>query len=651
MFHDTELLGILITSVLFAAAVFLVFRFLKVPKKKEKEKAKTFHLSFTHPSKVYKGYDKNDWRNLILITGLYAIVSFWQLGSASMPVTTWQPAHNITSQDIVFELDDDTKFDAIYTFYGEGDNNANPDNYQLGTQGMEIYGSSNNSDWTRIATLKEGSIYEYQITEGKWNFRYIWLRCTDPDNSLSEIGFRSTDHSHFLKLHVIMDGESKSRYPATLLIDEQNKLKMYPTYLDEAYFDEIYHPRNAWEIANGEDMYATVHPLFGTNLMALSIHFFGMNPLAWRLPGVLFGIMLMPMFYAVLKRLFEKTSLCTIGLILFGADFMHLTTSRIGTLEPFSVFFILLMFWFMIRYIQTSFYDTSRRKQLILLLLCGISMGVAISTKWTACYSAAGLAILLFTYWFHEYIEYRKARKFLLQKDIAEPERKEAERMTAIFPKRFWISFASCFVFFLFIPAVIYCLSYLPDRVWKGDTWSVANVWKQAEYMYNYHISLKATHPYSSTWNQWLFDIRPIWYYFGQDGQGLQHSISCFSNPLMTWLALPAIIFTLAVAVVKKDQSAWVIVIGYITALAPWIIIKRCVFAYHFYPTSFFAILSIVMLFQYMEDIGKAGKIFMLVYLILYVIVFLAFLPVTAGFGTTLDYIHSLEWFSTWYFG
>lgn len=650
MFRDTELLSILIVCLLFTGVIFLLFHFLPERKKRE-EKRTVPGLPFIHPSREYHGYEKKDWCNLILITGIYAIISFWQLGSSVMPVTTWQPTSPSGSQDVVFELDDDTKFDAIYTFYGEGDNNSNPDTYQLGTQGMQIYGSNDNENWTMIATLKEGSIYEYQITEGKWNFRYVWLRSTDKNNSLSEIGFRSTDHSHFLKLHVTMDGESGSKYPATLLIDEQNKLKMNPTYMDEAYFDEIYHPRNAWEIANGEDMYATVHPLFGTNLMALSIHLFGMSPLAWRLPGAIFGVLLMPLFYAIMKRLFGKTSLCTIGLILFGADFMHLTTSRIGTLEPFSVFFILLMFWFMIRYIQTSVYDTPGKKQLGLLLACGISMGVAIATKWTACYSAVGLALLLFAYWFHEYLEYRQAKKFLLQKEITDTEKKEAETVISIFPKRFLISFVSCFVFFLFIPAVIYCLSYLPDHVWKGDTWSVANVWKQVEYMYDYHTNLKATHPYSSTWNQWLFDIRPIWYYFGQDGQSLQHSISCFSNPLMTWLALPAIIFTLAIAIVKKDQSAWVIVIGYITALAPWIIITRCVFAYHFYPTSFFAILSIVMLFQYMEDIGKAGKIFILVYLILYVIVFLAFLPVTAGFGTTLAYIHQLEWFSTWYFG
>ena len=117
------------------------------------------------------------------------------------------------------------------------------------------------------------------------------------------------------------------------------------------------------------------------------------------------------------------------------------------------------------------------------------------------------------------------------------------------------------------------------------------NVWKQCEYMFQYHSSLNATHPYSSTWKQWLLDLRPIWYYNGYDANDIQHTISCFSNPLMTWLSLGAIVFTVLDGIRTKKQSALVIVIGYITALAPWMIITRCVFAYHFYPTSIFAII------------------------------------------------------------
>jgi hypothetical protein len=47
----------------------------------------------------------------------------------------------------------------------------------------------------------------------------------------------------------------------------------------------------------------------------------------------------------------------------------------------------------------------------------------------------------------------------------------------------------------------------------------------------------------------------------------------------------------------------------------------------------------------------KWGKRFILLFLLTYIILFLAFLPSTAGFGTTLPYIKSMEWFGSWYFG
>lgn len=646
LFQDTELIPIVLVSLIFCTIICLLFHFIPERKTKEIEQNDHDHLPFIHYTQKNPKYTNKDIRNIILVTGVYAIVSMWNLGTAVFPVTTWQPVKE--GQDVVFALSEETAFDGIYTIYGEGDNNSNPDTYQLGTEGMLVYGSNDHENWEKIAELEKGSIYEYQIIDGEWDYKYVWLHSSSKNNSLTEFALRNDDH--FVKLTIDMDGASESEYPGTLLIDEQDKLVITPTYEDEGYFDEIYHPRNAWEIANGQYMYATVHPLFGTNTMALFIKLFGMSPFVWRLPGAIFGILLVPLFYVIARRLFQKTSLSTIASVLLAGDFMHLTTSRIGTLEPFSVFWILVMFYFMIRYIQMSWYDTPFKKQFKYLGICGITMGIAIATKWTACYSAVGLAILLFAYFFQRFTEYLKARKFLNNEDITQEEKDEAMHIAKTFPYAFWMTVGLCFLFFIFIPIIIYALSYLPDKVWKDDSWSLSNVWDQVMYMYNYHIDLDATHPYSSTWDQWLLDIRPIWYYNGYDSNSLQHTISCFSNPLMTWTALITIIFSLIDGIRTKSHSAFIICIGYITALAPWIMITRCVFSYHFYPTSFFAILSIVYFFRYLEQ-KKTGRILIIIYLIIYIGLFLAFLPATAGFGTTNAYIKSLEWFETWYFG
>jgi dolichyl-phosphate-mannose--protein O-mannosyl transferase len=171
--------------------------------------------------------------------------------------------------------------------------------------------------------------------------------------------------------------------------------------------------------------------------------------------------------------------------------------------------------------------------------------------------------------------------------------------------------------------------------------------------MYHYHINLKATHPYQSTWYQWLLDIRPIWYYSGVKAEGVSHSISCFSNPLLTWAGLLSIFFVIYHCIREKDPKAWFILIGYATALGPWILlVKRCVFAYHFYPTSFFTMLAIVYEAEKLlkKNEEKAVK-FLKLFTIAYVFLFVMFLPATAGFGTTQGYIKLLEWFPTWYFG
>jgi dolichyl-phosphate-mannose--protein O-mannosyl transferase len=330
---------------------------------------------------------------------------------------------------------------------------------------------------------------------------------------------------------------------------------------------------------------------------------------------------------------------------------MHLTTSRIATLEPFSVFFILLMFYFMVRYYYTSFYDTPLKKTLHTLFLCGIFMGIAIATKWTACYSAVGLAVLLFSNLLRRMYEYHHAKISLQHlEELTDSEASEALKIKDFFWKKFWITILCCFVFFIIIPAAIYWLSYLPDRVWKYDSWSIENVWKQIVYMYEYHVNLKATHPYSSVWYMWIVDARPIWYGIFEDAAGLQHSISCFSNPLLTTLGLFAFVFTARDVVIKRDHTAWAIIVGYLSAFVPWLLVTRCVFSYHFYPSSCFLILAIVYLFSKIMD-KPAGKRFIQIFLAAYVILFFMFLPVTAGFGTTLPYIKFMEWIPSWYFG
>jgi len=574
---------------------------------------------------------------LSAIVLIYSLISFTRLGSLKMPSTTWQPVK--TPQSTIFELTGDTYFNEILVFYGEGDNNSNPSNYQLGLNDLIVYGSDDQKNWEQLTLLSGGSIFRYVPFYGDWDYRYIRLVSQNGNDTISEIAFMDEFSGRILPVRIIEDEGASSRYPASFMIDEQDQIPGDITFYDESYFDEIYHPRNAWEIANGQFMYPTVHPLLGTEMIALSILLFGNNPFAWRLPGALFGSAMLVLFYCLLCELTDRKRLALTGTFLLACDFMHVTTSRIGTLEPMSVFFILLMFHFMIRYARTSFYQVPFEKTLLILLACGISTGLGIAVKWTACYSAVGLAIILFHTLYRRWKEYQTWNQ--------SEEKKEST--VARFPEYFTKTILWCFVCFIAIPVVIYFLVYLPAP-FARDGWSIDNVIRLTMSIYRYHINLDATHPFQSVWYQWILDIRPIWYYshFGTDG--IYYTISCFSNPLLCLAGIPAILYTLHEAIRHRNLAAFIIFVGYITALLPWVLVQRCVFAYHFYPTSMFMIMAIAWSMERLRDqIPSIGR-FLDLFLILVLVVFIIYLPVTCGFGTTHEYAKALEIIPSWTF-
>ncbi len=543
---------------------------------------------------------------MVSITLVYALISLWNLGSNKIPTTTWQPVE--AYQTFILEVEDG--FNQINLIYGEGDNNSLEKGYQLGVENMIIEGSNDLHNWVEISTLEKGRIFEYSFIEGDYNYKYIRITSTNIKQTLTEIAF--IKDNELVNVSVYEDKYADSKYPASLVIDEQDKVVISPTYYDEFYFDEIYHVRNAKEVADGQYMYASVHPLLGTNIIASFIKFFGFTPFVFRLPGALFGIAIVVLIYLLAKLLFDKTIISSLAAIFSACDFMHLTTSRIATLEPFSIFFIILMFYWMIKYYK----EEDHKKEIVDLLICGISMGLAISTKWTACYSAIGLAVILF--------------------------KKLTETKKNVISSLLW-----CVLFFVIIPLIIYWLSYLPDKVWR-DSWSIKNVWEHNITMFEYHSKLVSTHPYSSKWYQWLLDIRPIWYYSNINDVGISNTIACFSNPLLTWAGVPAIIYCLFKI---KDKTSFIIAIGYLTAILPWTPISRTTFAYHFYPTSIFVILAICFCANKLMEKRNENRQLIYIFMALYVLIFIVYLPICTGFGTTKVYIKALELFPTWYFG
>ena len=115
---DSELFSIL----LLCAGVYVLLRllFTLIPEREKAPLPKESALPFVMSSNDRLRLTKNDFRLMLTITAMYAVVSLHMLGSTVFPVTTWQP--DADKRDVVFELKDETAFDAVYIIYGEGDN-------------------------------------------------------------------------------------------------------------------------------------------------------------------------------------------------------------------------------------------------------------------------------------------------------------------------------------------------------------------------------------------------------------------------------------------------------------------------------------------------------------------------------------------------
>ncbi len=366
------------------------------------------------------------------------------------------------------------------------------------------------------------------------------------------------------------------------LFDEQNLVPDAPSYMNSMYFDEIYHGRSAYENLQGVTLYETTHPPLGKLIISIGISIFKMVPFGWRFMGVLFGVAMLPILYIFLKNMFGKTVIATCGTILFGFDFMHFVQTRIATIDTYGVFFILLAYFFMYRYI-TQDPEMPFKKTLPSLALSGLFFGIGCASKWIVVYAGIGLLALyiLRLVW---------CAKVYSENDVPG------------FKKLLFKTLAISVVFYLVVPVVVYCLSYIQNgriagmSIKDGMLWDpnyYKMIWDNQTFMFTYHSGLDATHSYSSTWWQWILDARPILYYRNIMDGGLKSSFAAFGNPIVWWGGFLAIIAMVYQLIKFKDGKALFILIGYLSQIGPWIFISRVVFVYHYFPSVLFLVLAL----------------------------------------------------------
>ena len=176
------------------------------------------------------------------------------------------------------------------------------------------------------------------------------------------------------------------------LVDEQVLVENPPTYRSETYFDEDLFVRAAKQyLSLNEPVSEETHPPLGKLIIAAGLDAFGFNPFSWRIMGVIFATLMIPVIYTLGLALFKTRAAATIAASLLSLDFMHFTMSRMGTADTYLVFFILL---------STLFFYLSYEKMVsgsgpdYRFILLGVAcFGLAFSVKWIALFGFMGEAI------------------------------------------------------------------------------------------------------------------------------------------------------------------------------------------------------------------------------------------------------------------
>lgn len=550
---------------------------------------------------------------IAVLTAVYAVAAFTGLGSARDPqrFCTLEAGESAT-----LALDGVHSIDTVWYYTG------------LYTGEYTLAYSDDGITYTPAGTMPQG-----------YADLFKWLQPQPADAAPASAAYvRVTAGAHLeLGELALLDAQGEriavraitSPASAAALCDEADTVPAASTYYNSTYFDEIYHARTAYEHLRGVYPYEVSHPPLGKELLALGIAIFGMTPFGWRCMGALFGVAMLPLMWDLLRRMFRDDRVALCGAALLAFDFMHLTQTRIATIDSFATLFILLMYLFLYRYFTEG--------KLRHLAACGVAFGVGAATKWTCLYAGAGLGVLWALHWVFSGVQAHRdgdGRRYV---------------------RRLISNIGFCLVLFVLVPGMIYYASYYPYGAARGLHGAgmyftreyAAIVLENQRFMFTYHAGLVATHPYSSRWWQWLLDLRPILYYLSY-GDGTVSTIGAFVNPLLCWgglLALPV----LAYRAVRHDRTALFLLVGYLAQVLPWVFISRLTFEYHYFAATLFLVLALGYVFDRLQQRGYFGIVY--AFTAASGALFALFYPVLTGVTISRSYAWNvLKWLPDWPF-
>ncbi len=556
-------------------------------------------------------FGKKNVIQMLLLTAVYAVIVFWQIGSHSSPETNkCFNAGYPDRSEIVLDLGQYMNVSRLELFLG-------PES--LRKVSVSTYNEVDR-EWVVIKEAEElKTAFAWNHVDIGWDLRYIGIVFQAEDTHLNEI--------------VVLDGDKNVVTPVnasdfSVLFDEQD---LYPgeeaTYYYRMMFDEIYHGRTGYEFLYDLPIYENTHPPLGKTLISLGILAFGMNPFGWRFTVAVFGVLLVPIMYLFGWKISRRSWTAFTAAVLIACDCMHLTLSRIATIDIIVADFILLMFLFMFCFIDEMNRGGKLSKQLLWIFLSGVSTALAIATKWTGIYAAGGVAVIFFTFLI-KYCAKKKTFKeslpYLVKLCIA------------------------CVISFVIIPLSVYALSYIEFAQVYKDKGIIKHAIDNSKFILSYHSGVTESHPYQSEWYEWITDKKPLLDAINTLENDRLSSVATFNNPVLSFLGLAAFFHNIFLWRTRKCTVSQFLAISYIAMLMPWLFVHRTVFIYQYFGcVLIIALLIANSLLNLRGNIKKKEIAVMAVT----AVVFIMFIPEAAGLTVPRNYIkHVLELVPTWIF-
>jgi dolichyl-phosphate-mannose--protein O-mannosyl transferase len=411
-------------------------------------------------------------------------------------------------------------------------------------------------------------------------------------------------------------------------------------------FDETLFGQYAKEYLEGNPTWEG-HPPLGKYFIMLGVLLFGEHEFGYRIFGTSFGSILPLLMIGMVYRLTYQRNLALLSGFFLLSDGLFLVESRFALINVFLVSFGLVSQIFLLA-------GLGQRGKLRTFLLCcaGLMLGATASVKW----NGLGFSLLLFLVVLWVWA----IAKFF-------PKKLSRLGILAEITKLHWWQYLLCFgvmpiTFYLvqWIPLFMLNSGGVPQESGFGAIHSFGlSFVKVHQHILWWHSTDIVTsvdpahpaHPYCSSAISWAVLARPVGYYFQNNIDGYFRVVQGLGNPILWWFSTLTIVgISIASILPKSRQFANIgitnyLLLGYFSNYVPWLIVKRCLFLYHYMSAAMFSF--VVLAWLVCQMLSQKGLIRYLGYGIIAVVLItqIFFMPIWLGIPILpADFYHRI-WF------